>query len=62
MAQITEFGKKKNRGWCIGSLPMPDGSKRTYKEFGRNALAVILNRWQREKAEMEVALYERQEA
>lgn len=62
MATITQFGKKKNRGWCIGSLPMPDGTKRTYKEFGRHAFKVIIEKWKEEKAAMEKAMALAQEA
>lgn len=57
MTKVTEFCKAKNRGWTAGSLPMPDGTRRRYKEFGRNALLMILNKWQEEKAEMLAAQY-----
>lgn len=58
MAHIIPFvNGKKEKGWTIGSLPMPDGTKRTYKEFGRNALKIILQRWQADKIEMEAAMF-----
>lgn len=57
MARITTFGKRKIRGVCIGSLPMPDGSKRAYKEYGRDALRVILLKWEEDKANMKAAMF-----
>lgn len=56
MATIHQFDKRQ-RGWTIGSLPMPDGTKRTYKEYGRNAFRVILEKWKSDVAEMKAALF-----
>lgn len=58
MAIITPFVNGKKRGFTIGSLPMPDGTVRTYKEFGRNAFRLILATWRAEKAEMQLRKYE----
>lgn len=62
MATITPFGKKKYRGWCIGSLPMPDGTKRSYKEYGRNALKIILLKWEADRAKMKLEMFMAAEA
>ncbi len=56
MAHIHLFDKRE-RGWTIGSLPMPDGTKRTYKEYGRNAFKIILEKWKSDRAAMEAAMF-----
>lgn len=58
MANILPF-KCKHSGRCgftIFSLPMPDGTYRAYKEYGKNALGNILARWKAECAEMKMIL------
>lgn len=52
MANVLQFEKRGRRGFTIGMLPMPNGTYRAYKEYGKNALKLILQRWKAEREEM----------
>lgn len=57
MALIIPFVNKETRqkGFTIGNLPLPNGDKRAYKEYGREAIALILKRWKEDCRQMRAA-------
>lgn len=60
MATISQFGKGEKKGITIASLPMPDGSKKTYKErLATPALTIryIIKKWKADCAAMELAMF-----
>lgn len=54
MANIITFKcpETSKKGIRIGMLPMPNCTYRAYKEYGRDALKIILKRWRQDCEEM----------
>lgn len=48
MAQVIPLTANPRKGFTIGALPMPDGSRRSYKAYGKNAIREIMARWKAE--------------
>lgn len=48
MAVVTTFRARSGKGICVGFLPMPDGTFKTYRREGRKALVSILRQWKTE--------------
>lgn len=56
MARIMPFRQSQGRGvgFIMATLPMPDGTRRRYRQHrdGRGAFAVIASRWQKDSEKM----------